>query len=193
MSCTSPFLETARDVSAHEEDPVQVSQTQRARPHATHVNTENDHDDLSKDDNNNQPEVILTFAEIEALLNDTLPDSARSKRAWWSNRSKGAWQASAWMEAGYRVEDVDFEQQRVTFRQPPSKVKVQRLGDTELWNSELIKALRRHMGLTQAEFAERLGVRQATVSEWEKGIHTPSRAMSKYLTIVGEQVEFYQE
>ncbi|GET37138.1 helix-turn-helix domain-containing protein [Microseira wollei] len=142
---------------------------------------------------NNQPEVILTFAEIEALMNDSLPDSARSQRAWWSNRRKGAWQASAWMEAGYRVEDVDFEQQRVTFRQPPSKVKVQRLGDTELWNSELIKALRRHMGLTQAEFAERLGVRQATVSEWEKGIHTPSRAMSKYLTIVGEQVEFYQE
>jgi hypothetical protein len=51
---------------------------------------------------NNQPEVILTFAQIEALLNDTLPDSARSQRAWWSNRRKGAWQASAWMEAGYR-------------------------------------------------------------------------------------------
>lgn len=70
---------------------------------------------------NNQPEVILTFAEIEALMNDSLPDSARSQRAWWSNRRKGAWQASAWMEAGYRVEDVDFEQQCVTFRQPPSK------------------------------------------------------------------------
>jgi DNA-binding XRE family transcriptional regulator len=142
---------------------------------------------------NDQPEVILSFAQIEVLMNDTLPDSARSQRAWWSNRSKGAWQAAAWMEAGYRVEDVDFEQQRVTFRKPPSKVQVPRLGDTELWNSELIKALRRHMGLTQAEFAQRLGVRQATVSEWEKGIHTPSRAMSKYLTIVGEQVEFYQE
>ncbi|MEQ8463560.1 helix-turn-helix domain-containing protein [Coleofasciculus sp. E1-EBD-02] len=138
----------------------------------------------------NQDEVILTFAEIEELMNDTLPDSAHKKRAWWSNRSKGALQASAWMEAGYRVEDVDFAQQRVTFRQPTAKPKVQPVGDTELWNSELIKSLRRQMGLTQAEFAQRLGVRQATVSEWEKGIHAPSRAMSKYLTMFAQQAEF---
>jgi len=138
----------------------------------------------------NQAEVILTFAEIEELMNDTLPDSARKKRAWWSNRSKGALQASAWMEAGYRVEDVDFAQQRVTFRQPTAKPKVQPVGDTKLWNSELIKSLRRQMGLTQAEFAQRLGVRQATVSEWEKGIHAPSRAMSKYLTMFAQQAEF---
>ncbi len=138
----------------------------------------------------NQAEVILTFTEIEEIMNDTLPDSAREKRAWWSNRSKGALQASAWMEAGYRVEDVDFAQQRVTFRQPTAKPKVQPIVNTELWNSELIKSLRRQMGLTQAEFAQRLGVRQATVSEWEKGIHAPSRAMSKYLTMFAQQAEF---
>ncbi|MEQ8959203.1 MAG: helix-turn-helix domain-containing protein, partial [Coleofasciculus sp. C2-GNP5-27] len=130
------------------------------------------------------------FTEIEEIMNDTLPDSAREKRAWWSNRSKGALQASAWMEAGYRVEDVDFAQQRVTFRQPTAKPKVQPIVNTELWNSELIKSLRRQMGLTQAEFAQRLGVRQATVSEWEKGIHAPSRAMSKYLTMFAQQAEF---
>jgi DNA-binding transcriptional regulator YiaG len=97
------------------------------------------------------------------------------------------------MEAGYRVEDVDLDGQRVTFRKPTTKPPVQQVGDTVLWNGERIKALRRHMGLTQAEFAERLAVRQATVSEWEKGIHTPSRAMSKYLTIVSKQAEFYKE
>lgn len=139
---------------------------------------------------NNQPEVILTFAEIEALLNDTLPDSARSKRAWWSNRRQGAWQAEAWMEAGYRVEDIDFEQQRVTFRQPPSKVQVPRVGDTVLWNGKLIKALRRHMGLTQAEFAERLGVYQQTVSQWENGAYEPTLATSKYLTLFAQQAGF---
>ena len=138
-------------------------------------------------------EVTLTFAEIEALINNPLPDSAKSKRAWWSNRSKGALQASAWMDAGYRVEDVDLDGQQVTFRKPTTKPPVQPVGDTVLWNGERIKALRRHMGLTQAEFAERLAVRQATVSEWEKGIHTPSRAMSKYLTIVSKQAEFYKE
>jgi hypothetical protein len=70
----------------------------------------------------NQREVILTFAEIEALMNNPLPDSAKSKRAWWSNRSKGALQASAWMEAGYRVEDVDLDGQRVTFRKPTTEL-----------------------------------------------------------------------
>ena len=127
-------------------------------------------------------------------MNDTLPDSARSKRAWWSNRSKGALQASAWMEAGYRVEDVDLDGQRVTFRKPTTKPKVQRVGDTGLWNSELIKELRLHMGLTQAEFAKQLGVRQATVSEWENGLYEPTRSKSKHLELVAQMVGFtYQD
>jgi DNA-binding XRE family transcriptional regulator len=138
----------------------------------------------------NQSEVILTFAEIEALINNPLPDSAKSKRAWWSNRSKGALQASAWMEAGYRVEDVALDGQRVTFRKPTTGYQVQRVGDTLLWNSELIKALRLHMGLTQAEFAERLGVRQATVSQWENKAYEPTLATSKYLTLIAEQADF---
>ncbi|AFZ19908.1 helix-turn-helix domain-containing protein [Allocoleopsis franciscana] len=137
-----------------------------------------------------QSEVILTFAEIEALMNNPLPDSAKSKRAWWSNRSKGALQASAWMEARYRVEEVDLAGQRVTFRKPTTGYQVQRVGDTVLWNSDLIKALRLHMGLTQVEFAERLGVYQQTVSQWEKGAYEPTLATSKYLTLIAEQAEF---
>lgn len=142
----------------------------------------------------NQDEVTLTFAEIEVIMNDTLPDSAPNKRAWWSNRSKGALQASAWMEAGYRVEDVDLDGQRVTFRKPTTKPKVQHVGDTGVWNSALIKALRLHMGLTQAEFAKQLGVRQATVSEWENGLYEPTRSKSKHLELVAQTVGFiYQE
>jgi DNA-binding transcriptional regulator YiaG len=141
----------------------------------------------------NQSEVILTFAEIEALMNDPLPDSAKSKRAWWSNRTKGALQASAWMEAGYRVEDVDLDGQRVTFRKPTTDYQVQRVGDTMLWNSELIKALRLHMGLTQVEFAERLGVRQKTVSNWEIGLYEPTRSTSKHLELVAEIAGFRYE
>jgi DNA-binding transcriptional regulator YiaG len=141
----------------------------------------------------NQPEVTLTFAQIETLMNNPLPDSARSKRAWWSNRSKGALQASAWMEAGYRVEDVDLDGQRVTFRKPTTDYQVQRVGDTVLWNSQLIKALRLHMGLTQVEFAERLGVRQKTVSNWEIGLYEPTRSTSKHLELVAEIAGFRYE
>ena len=123
-------------------------------------------------------------------MNEALPESARSKRAWWSNRSKGALQASAWMEAGYRVEDVDIDRQQVTFRKSTINYQVQRVGDTVLWNSQLIKALRLHMGLTQAEFAQRLGVRQATVSQWENSAYEPTLATSKYLTLIAEQARF---
>ncbi|HAG82729.1 MAG TPA: transcriptional regulator [Cyanobacteria bacterium UBA12227] len=141
----------------------------------------------------NQNEVILTFGEIEALMNDSLPDSAKEKRAWWSNRTKGALQASAWMEAGYRVEDVDLDRQRVTFRKPTIKPKVPQVSNTGVWNSELIKALRLHMGLTQAEFAKQLGVRQQTVSEWENGVYEPTRSKSKHLDLVAQTVGFTYE
>ena len=123
-------------------------------------------------------------------MNEALPESARNKRAWWSNRTKGALQASAWMEAGYRVEDVDLDRQQVTFRKSTINYQVQRVGDTVLWNSQLIKALRLHMGLTQAEFAQRLGVRQATVSQWENSAYEPTLATSKYLTLIAEQARF---
>ncbi|WP_392531390.1 helix-turn-helix domain-containing protein [Nostoc sp. C117] len=139
---------------------------------------------------NDQNEITLSFAEIETLINDVLPGSARNKRAWWSNRSKGALQASAWIEAGYRVEEVDFDKQQIKFYKPPNNFQVQLKGDTVLWNGELIKALRLHMGLTQAEFAERLGVYQQTVSQWENSAYQPTLATSKYLTLVADQAGF---
>lgn len=141
-------------------------------------------------ENSHQGEVTLNFADIEALLKNALPASARTQPAWWSNRKKGALQATAWMEAGYRVETVDFDAQRVTFRKLIQKIQVRQAGDGVQWNGELIKALRLHMGLTQAEFAEQIGVRQATVSDWEQSIHAPNRAISRYISIVAEQAGF---
>lgn len=138
-------------------------------------------------------QVMLTFAEIEALLGEGLPPSARSKRGWWSNRSTGALQATAWMTAGYLVEAIDLAGEQVTFTKPPEVYKVQCINDTLQWNSELIRALRLHMGLSQAEMARELGVRQQTVSEWEKGVYTPTRASSKHLTLVAEKAAFRYE
>ena len=39
--------------------------------------------------------------------------------------------------------------------------------------SETIKSIRAKSGLTQAEFAERLGVSKSTVSAWEVGTRRP--------------------
>ena len=137
-----------------------------------------------------QDELMLTFSEVEKLLGQPLPPSARTHRAWWSNRRKGAVQANAWMGAGYHVEEIDLEEEKVTFRKPGLVYHVEREGDTILWNGELIKALRHHLGVTQAELAERLGMRQQTISEWETGIYLPRRSTSKFLTLVAEQAGF---
>jgi DNA-binding transcriptional regulator YiaG len=136
-----------------------------------------------------QREVTLTLAEIEALMGQPLPDSARTRKAWWSNRKQGGLQARAWMDADYLAE-ADLLAEQITFRKPPEIYTVERVGDTVLWNGELIRALRRHLKFSQMEFAEHLGVHQATISQWENHAYQPTLATSKHLSMVAEQAGF---
>ncbi len=139
---------------------------------------------------NNSSEIILTFKEIETLINTILPNSARKERRWWGNRSTGSPQASAWIKAGYLILEFDLDAETVTFRKPTSGYKTQTVTHIINWNSETIKALRLQMGLSQKELAEELGVRQQTVSEWENGVYEPTRATSKHLNLVADKAEF---
>jgi len=137
-----------------------------------------------------EDQVVLTFDELERLIDDKLPPSALVGRGFWSNRRSGAAQASAWMEAGYHVIEVDLEAQRVRFGRPIVQYAVRREGDSVLWDGALVRALRAHLGVNQSELAGLLGVRQQTVSEWETAAYAPTRARSKHLTIVAERVGF---
>lgn len=134
--------------------------------------------------------ITLSFNEIEALIGDRLPASARAGRSYWSNRSGDAIQAAAWMEAGYHVIAIDFTVGRVTFGRPVVSYTVRRVGDTIQWDGTMVRALRVHLGVNQAALAELLGVRQQTVSEWETAVYAPTRARSKHLTMVAERVGF---
>ena len=58
------------------------------------------------------------------------------------------------------------------------------------WDSEHVRALRYHLGLTQRELADRLGTRQQTISEWEKGMYKPRGASSTLLSMVAERAKF---
>jgi DNA-binding XRE family transcriptional regulator len=49
------------------------------------------------------------------------------------------------------------------------------------WTPGQIKRVRTELGLSQKDFAERMGVRQATVSDWETGKQTPSRMARRLL------------
>ena len=54
------------------------------------------------------------------------------------------------------------------------------------WTAERIAALRAELGLSQAEMAEELGVRQQTVSEWETGRYAPRGASVRVLRLLAE-------
>ena len=58
------------------------------------------------------------------------------------------------------------------------------------WDSERIRTLRQHLGLTQRELADELGTRQQTISEWEKGMYKPRGASSTLLSIVAERANY---
>ncbi len=61
------------------------------------------------------PSVEMTFAEIDHVVGG-LPASARHYPAWWSNEREGTHvQAHAWMDAGWRVENVSFTGEKVRF------------------------------------------------------------------------------
>jgi hypothetical protein len=61
-------------------------------------------------------EIILDFMEIEKILGDQLPPSARKHSAWWAKGEAGQHvQKRAWLDAGYIVENFDIIRQRVTF------------------------------------------------------------------------------
>ena len=54
------------------------------------------------------------------------------------------------------------------------------------WNAQMVRDLRQAEGLTQQELADRLGVRQQTISEWETGMYQPRGASATLLTRIAE-------
>lgn len=65
-----------------------------------------------------QDEVNMAFAELETVLGFPLPASAYNHRPWWANG--GHSQAFAWLNAGYKVAQVDFQNRMVHFRKDGS-------------------------------------------------------------------------
>jgi DNA-binding transcriptional regulator YiaG len=59
-----------------------------------------------------------------------------------------------------------------------------------LWTAADVRALRRHLGLSQTGLAKELNVRQQTVSEWETGQYQPRGASERLLTVIAERAGF---
>jgi len=59
----------------------------------------------------------IGFGAIEEILSAPLPPSARKHPAWWSNEINGRHvNARAWMNTGFRTENLNFEASTVTFK-----------------------------------------------------------------------------
>jgi hypothetical protein len=62
-----------------------------------------------------QSRVPMTFQQVEAVIGGPLPASARKHRPWWANDAMGHAHANAWLEEGYRTEQVDMEGEKLVF------------------------------------------------------------------------------
>jgi hypothetical protein len=60
--------------------------------------------------------VRLSFGEIERILGQELPNSARRYRPWWANEQEGTHiHARAWLGAGRKTANVDMASETVDF------------------------------------------------------------------------------
>src|SRR5574337_158304 len=58
------------------------------------------------------------------------------------------------------------------------------------WTPENIRALRRHLGLSQTQFTEEIGILQQTVSICECGYHRPKGASITILNLLADKAKF---
>ena len=59
--------------------------------------------------------ISLTFEQIEKIIDDKLPPSARQHRNWWANDTVVHTQSQQWLDVGWRVSSVNIAGERVVF------------------------------------------------------------------------------
>ena len=59
--------------------------------------------------------IIFSFEEVKGINGDHLPPSAYKHQAWWANTESHS-HAFSWLNAGYKTEEVDLINQKVTFK-----------------------------------------------------------------------------
>ena len=62
-----------------------------------------------------QERITLTFNQIEEIIGEALPASARQHRSWWANDSIDHVQSRQWLDVGWRVSNIAMGEERVTF------------------------------------------------------------------------------
>jgi CBS domain-containing protein len=59
--------------------------------------------------------IDLSFDQVQQIIRGRLPESARQHRSWWANDTQTHIQSRLWLEASWRVADINLSESRVTF------------------------------------------------------------------------------
>lgn len=62
-------------------------------------------------ENTRSPSVALIFEQLEDILGEYLPNSARQDENWWANKK-----AAPWTDAGWFVSELNLEEGWVVFK-----------------------------------------------------------------------------
>jgi len=62
-----------------------------------------------------QEKIPLTFKQIEEIIGEALPTSARGHRSWWANDSVGHVQSRQWLDVGWRISNIVMPEEKVIF------------------------------------------------------------------------------
>ena len=57
-----------------------------------------------------------SFARIEDVIGSPLPMSSRQYSAWWANNVQESRHTRAWLDIGWKTEDLNLTAETVTFR-----------------------------------------------------------------------------
>jgi len=86
-------------------------------------------------------QITLSFAKVEGIISDNLPFAAIRDENWWTSTSSV--HARAWLNAGWKVEDVNLKDRNVTLTRIPNftvetvKKRRKRKEDTAAWAMKL--------------------------------------------------------
>ncbi len=59
--------------------------------------------------------IPMVFSEIESIIKDKLPPSARKHRPWWSNNTSNSAITQSWIAAGFKVTRVNMNDESLVF------------------------------------------------------------------------------
>jgi len=85
--------------------------------------------------------ITLTFAKVEGIISDNLPFAAIRDENWWTNKNSA--HARAWLNAGWKVENINLKDRNITFARIPgfkmetAKRQRKRKEDTAAWAMKL--------------------------------------------------------